>query len=555
MAETGKIRQNNEFDCGAACLCSIASYYGLELPMAEVRKACGCSRDGITIQGIIEGAKSIGLHGTGFKSPEREIGKLSKAKGPFIAHTKTEEGYLHYIVVRKITDSGVYIMDPAFGSRIKMSYDEFSDIWTGYLILLTPGSGFSTGNRKKNVYWRMLGILTFHKREISLAIAGSVVLVLLGICNSIFIQQIIDKVIPSRNKSMLAFISLILLTLLVFAFRIGYARAILMLRNGIKIDTRLIFGYIRKIFGLPLDFFYQYTSGDINSRISDAFNIRVFLSDGLVSVFVSIITVLASFILMFCYYSRLAVLICMFVPLYLLLFGISTHINKKYNREIAILNARFDTDILESLDGITEIKHFGAENLSIKRIENSYVDLMHKTYGAGKSMALLSMSGGSISGILAATVLTAGAFSVFGMHLTMGELVSFYTLTSFFTSPLNELANINGMITEAAVSAERLFEIIDLNSEDCKSGLPVRITNIPETKAITGRTVPDLEISGLTFSYPGRKALFENLNLRINGGSLTVVEGESGCGKSTLGALIMRDYEPGSGHIFGAIRI
>ncbi|MCI1778712.1 MAG: peptidase domain-containing ABC transporter [Bacteroidales bacterium] len=542
MENIGKIRQHDEFDCGAACLCSIAEFYGLRIPMAKIRKECGCSSGGITIKGLIEGSRTIGLEAKGYKSEEREISPLSAINAPFIAHTRNDEGYLHYVVVFKIKTSAIHIMDPACGEIIKMKYGDFKHIWTGYIILPVPGANFQRGNEKDNIYVRMLKILKFHKREIALALAGSVVLVILGLCNSIFIQQIIDNAIPANNKTLLAIISGTIFILLILTYKIGYSRTLLMLRNGIKIDTRLIIGYIRKVFALPLDFFYNYTAGDINSRISDAFNIRTFISDGLISVFVSVITLIASFCLMFSYYSHLAILTCAFIPFYSILFFTATHINKKYDRRLAVLNAKFDTEVLKGIDCIQDIKHYGTMGLSLNKIENDYVDLAGEMYDAGKAATKISLSGSSLSGILSATVLVAGAFSIFGMHLTIGELVSFYTLASFFTAPLNKLADMNGMITEAAVSAERLFEITDMEEEQCEKGMPV-------APFINHGIKSEIKITGLKFSYPGRELLFDNFNAKITGGMTTVVTGENGCGKSTLGALLMRDYKPASGHI------
>jgi len=93
------------------------------------------------------------------------------------------------------------------------------------------------------------------------------------------------------------------------------------------------FSFLRKIFRLPAEFFSEHTSGDLNSRISDAFNIRTFISEGLVSIFVSILTLVAVLVLMFTFYWRLALFTLLFIPLYAGLYFISDRINHKYTHD------------------------------------------------------------------------------------------------------------------------------------------------------------------------------------------------------------------------------
>ncbi len=539
-----KIKQQDQHDCGAACLCSIGTWLGVKMPQAKIRALCGCTAEGITIKGIIEGAGKMGLSAKAYKSPDKKIDSISGIKTPFIAHIKTDDGYLHFIVIYRVEKEHILIMDPAYGAFSVIPHPKFREQWSGYIIIIVPGDGFIKKDETSSLFIRLISILHFHKKEIILALAGSAVLVIIGVSNSIFLQKIIDDAIPGGNIPMLAAISVLIFILTSFSLYIGYARTMFLIRNSIKIDTRLIFCYLEKLFKLPVEFFHRYSGGDINSRIGDAFKITAFISEGLVSAMISIITLTASFIIMFLYNGRLASLILLFIPLYAGLYYISAHINKKYNHKLAVCGARFQSDILDSLNGIMTIKHFGAEALSAGKIEKSYTDLAYNLSRAGKAVNISGIIGEGITKTLTATILLGGSFYVLNKGMSVGELVSFYTLSSMFTSPLNNLINMNNMVAEAVVSSERLFEIMDMEQE---AGYEEEFNKYPP--AIPD-TVPDITISDLSFSYPGRNPVFSNLNITVPAGKITILKGESGCGKSTLGALLLRDFDPVQGKIF-----
>jgi len=125
---------------------------------------------------------------------------------------------------------------------------------------------------------------------------------------------------------------------------------------------------------------------------------------------------------------------------------------------------------------------------------------------------------------------------VFAGNLSVGELVSFYSMITLFSAPMGQLVGLNGSYTEAKVSAQRLFEIMDFEPENAQGA------DLPDG-------IGDLVFKDVSFSYPGCKALIEHLDVAFEAGKLTAVTGDSGCGKSTLAALVMRGYRPVEGII------
>jgi ATP-binding cassette subfamily B protein len=122
--------------------------------------------------------------------------------------------------------------------------------------------------------------------------------------------------------------------------------------------------------------------------------------------------------------------------------------------------------------------------------------------------------------------------------ITPGELLSFYALIGYLTSPVSSLIGMNKTIQNALIAADRLFEIMDLERENNENKIELQ-------KDLIG----DIKFENVSFSYGTRVDVFENFNLHIKKGELTAIIGESGSGKTTLAALLQKLYPLKSGKI------
>ncbi len=547
MKKDIKVKQHDKTDCAAACLASVASFWGLNLPLTQIREACGTGKEGTTLKGIIDAAGKIGFSAKGFKSEEKRGVNLFQIPKPAILHLQRPDGWLHFVVLYEITPKRVTILDPDDGEIRKISIEELESQWSGYIVVLEPTPDFQKGEHRTNLFTQFKELIFMHRKELLPALYGSIVYILVGLSTSLFLQQIIDKVLPTKELSLLSLFAIIMALLMGLSLFIGYFRTILIIRAGIKIDGRLIMSYINHLLKLPLSFFNSRSIGELNSRIGDAYKIRSFLSGQLLVIFISIFSLLISFALLFTYYWKLALLVLLFVPLYILLYHISNKINKKNNKQIIESAAQFEASNIETLSSIMSVKYFGAQERFSRKTESRYSDMANKLYKGAKNIALFSISSDAISKTLTLTILIVGSLFVFDSSLTIGELVSFYSITSFFTSPLMTLVESNSSITEAQIAAKRLFEIMDLETEESLKTFKINSVN---TKSRV------LKVEELSFSYPGRGKLLENLSFSIEKGKITAIVGESGTGKSTIAALLMKGLTPESGNIrFGEVDI
>lgn len=535
------IRQHDLYDCGAASLCSIAAWHGLSIPLSRAREVCGCSRDGITIKGILDGAGTLGLNSKALKSPQKDIGAIINLEGPYIAHVRSEDGLLHFVVVLEITSSYVRVMDPAFGERVRWSMDKFIGRWSGYIITFTPGPEFRKGDFRPSLYRRLSALVQPYRREFLIAMASSFAMIGAGAANSFILQHLLDVTLLSESRSEMGIIAAIVFLLAVATMLLYRKKSLLLLECGVKIDGILVKRYIRKLFRLPAGLFNQFAPGDLNSRIGDIYKIRMFISESLLALPTCCATLLIVLFLMFWSNSRLAVLSFSFIPLYAVLCTVSVRLNRRHNRNLALLGAQFQSSMLYGMDSILTSKHFCSEVNAALRIEGRFEALQREMLGAGRCLTGIETAGSGLFGALIASTLVLGGFMVIGGRVTAGELVSFYTLCSLFAAPLDTLVDLHNHYSRAYVSADRLFEILEMEEE------PQEQQTVSSEKAGTGSG--DIAFEDVTFGYPGRESIFNAFSTSFRPGRITAVCGANGSGKSTLASLLMRDILPQNGQI------
>jgi ATP-binding cassette subfamily B protein len=212
--------------------------------------------------------------------------------------------------------------------------------------------------------------------------------------------------------------------------------------------------------------------------------------------------------------------------------------NKKIQREIMEQAAQFESSLIEGIKSIKSIKHFGLESFTVSKIKERLNKLNSSLFKAGKRGITIFNLGETSSRILSLAVLWLGGSFVLSSSFSIGDLVSFYTITALFSGPLSSLIGLNITIREGYTAAERLFEIMDLESEKYNEGIIKSIEN-SET----------LRIENISFCYKGRDPLFSGFCMELNSGKITALSGESGCGKSTIASLILRMQTPDSGII------
>ncbi len=529
------IKQHDITDCGAACLTSISAHYKLEIPIARIRQYASTDKKGTNVLGLLEAAQKLGFEAKGVKG---DLESLSKIPKPAIAHIIVRERLHHYVVIYKVTKTHITIMDPGMGKMRKKTIAQFEKEWTGVLVILLPNESFKKGNEKVSVLKRFWFLLKPHKYVLIQALVGSIITTLLGLSTSIYIQKITDHVLVGGDTKLLNLLSIIMIPLILIQILLNVFTDIFLIKTGMQIDARLILGYYKHLLKLPQQFFDTMRVGEIISRIGDAVKIRVFINSTSLSLMVNFFTVIFSFILMFSYYWKLAMIMLAILPLYLIIYLITNKLNKKTERTVMERSAELESQLVESLNAVGTIKRFGLEDYANIKTETRFIKLLQIGLTSAYNGIFTGTSIGTITQIFTIILLWAGTYFVIGQEITPGELMSFYAIIGYFTSPIANLIGANKSIQNALIAADRLFEIMDLEREETDNKFKLNADKIG-----------DINFKNVNFKYGSRVNVFNDFNLNIKKGKITAIIGESGSGKSTLISLLQNIYPIQSGSI------
>ena len=530
-----KVKQRDITDCGAACIASIASHYKLDLSVARIRQLAGTDKKGTTVLGMVEAGRKLGFEAAGVKGPFESLFKIPK---PAVAHLIIENILQHYVVIYSVTTKFIEIMDPGDGLMHRKTHEEFKKEWTGALVLLVPAEEFQTGNEKISVKGRFWNLIRPHKSILIQSLLGAIVYTILGLSTSIFVQKLVDFVLVDGNRNLLNMMSMAMVIILIIQLFIGTAKTIFTLKTGQMIDSQLILGYYKHLLKLPQQFFDTMRVGEIISRINDAVKIRTFLNDVSINFLVNIFIVFFSFIMMFTYYWKLALIMLTVIPLYSLIYYITDKLNKKAQRKLMEESAELESQLVESLNSIGTIKRFGLETHANEKTETRFINLLRTGFKSNINSVFSGTSSELISRLLTIVLLWVGAGYVLDNNITPGELLSFYTLIGYFTGPVTSLIGMNKTVQDAVIAADRLFEIMDLERENDENQID-----------LSPDKIGDIHFEKVSFRYGTRVNVFENLNLTIPKGKFTAIVGESGSGKSTLMAILQNIYPIHEGNV------
>lgn len=481
----------------------------------------------------MEASKKLGFESTAVKA---DIHALSAITLPAIIQLMVRETMSHFVVLMSRDNEKVTIMDPAEGRYKIISFDEFQRLWTGVTVILYPGPDFRK-NKRSSPRKKITELAMHHKQALLIAALCAIVYSLLGLTGSIYLKEVVDKVLEQGDLLLLNVLSVIMIGMLLLQCATGLIKSFVVLGTSQSIDRRLMMGYYHHLLHLPQSFFDSMRVGEMVSRINDAIRINVFINEVAVNVVVDVLILFFSLVVMFVYYWKLALLLLILIPLYLLLFYLNDSINRTWQRRLMESGSDLDARLVQSLNAATTIKRLGIEEFIFQRIKLKFDKLLHETKRYSSLQIVHHLSVDFITRLFTILMIWIGTYYVFGNHLSKGELLSFYALTAYFTAPVMNLFAAGRQVRDAGIAAERLFEITDLEKE--------QKTSEPNIDYAPG----DIEFKDVSFRYGHGKMILEELRLFIQKGSCVGIIGQSGCGKTTLAALLLKLYDPVKGMI------
>lgn len=541
------INQVDERDCGAACLAMISETYGHNISIAQIRDLEKTNLDGSTALGIKKAGELLGFEVKAIKADMSLFDQYKDVPYPFIVHVqKPDQGQLlnHYYVIYKATKHHIYIADPDPDvKKIKMSYTQFAEQWTGVALFFAPSPEFHPTLEKKAGFRSFFPIIFKQKGLVTNIVISALLVTLISIAGSYFLQLLIDEYIPNGMMSTLSIMSMGLITAYIFQQIMSYVQSYLLIILGQRLSIDLILSYVKHLFEVPMNFFYTRRVGEITSRFNDANSIIEAVASSLLTLILDVgIVIIMSFVL-FSYNAEMFLISVLAIPLYALVVYLFARPFHKANLDEMKSGATLESSIIESLNGMETIKALGAEKNSYGKIDTDYVHFLKRSFKTARLDAVQEALKGCLKLIFEVFVLWYGANLVMHNHLTVGQLMAYNALLGYFTDPLQSIIDLQSKIQTAVVAAHRLNEVYEVPSEfnqDVQTTLPINYTD---------NLVIDFDHDSFEYEY-GRPVL-KNLSLSIQNNEKIALVGVSGSGKSTLAKLLVRfyDLEPNKGSI------
>ena len=308
------------------------------------------------------------------------------------------------------------------------------------------------------------------------------------------------------------------------------------------LSQRIVRALRGELFGktirLPVSYLDNHAHGDLISRMTnDAENISNVVAQSLSSLFSGVLTLAGTLAVMLWYSWQLTLLSCSTIVLSVIFTRVLSKLIRKYYVKRQQLLGSINSIVEEKVSSFKTVTAYNLQEATIGEF-NRTSDELTKT---GILAEIISSSMGPVMNMLNnisfVIVAVFGGYFVIKGTITVGVISAFIIYSKQFSRPINELSQLYGQIQTAIAGAERIFEILDAESED-KSGN----VRMPQTKGV-------IEFKHVNFSYVPGKPIIRDFNLKVEAGKKIALVGSTGSGKTTVVNLLMRFYEIDSGEI------
>lgn len=534
---TPTVFQMEAVECGAATLGMVLGYYGRHVPLEELRRECGVSRDGAKASSVVAAARRYGLVAKGF---QMEAEQLADVRKPAIIYW----AFQHFMVLegfsKRFGKKTVAVNDPATGPR-RIDWADFDSGFTGVVLTFEPGPEFRTGGHRTSVAEALLARRQPMGRAALLVLIASLLLIVPGLATPAFTRVFIDDILAgSAPGYLLPLLAVMLATVAVLAVCTALQRHY-MLRIEISMGLTSGARFVRHLLRLPVEFFLQRQPADLQTRVSANNTVAEILSRDLAATVVNL-TLVVFYAALLVYYDP--VLGVIGVAMALLNIAVLRWVARK--RMDAVHAMRNDRGKLSgtsfnTIRLIETIKATGGEQDAFARWGGYLAKVVTARQRLGVPTAVLTVVPPLLAMTSTGLILLIGGLQVARGALSLGILVAFQVLLAALNAPVTQLTNLGERLQDISADLTRLRDV-EKYPEDRSFTAPHLESGSPLAGA--------LEFENVSFGYnPLARPVVADISFTVPAGGLVALVGRSGSGKSTLGKLAAGLYAPWSGEV------
>lgn len=377
-----------------------------------------------------------------------------------------------------------------------------------------------------------------YKLLFSLDLTAAFLVALLDLIYPVITREMMNDFIPKGNVRAVVICGGILtiayLIRLAFYYFINYYGHLV----GVYMQSDMrkdLFAHYQK---LPFSYFDKHETGELLSRLSnDLMDVCELAHHGPEDLFISIVTLVASFIYLCTISWQMTVVIFVFIPI-LLLFSIKLRKNMskafmESRKKIGVINAVAEN----SISGIRVTRAFNNEKTEKNKFDNGNTAFVSARKQAYKAMGAFFSGTGFIISMLNVAVLVSGGICISKNLINEADFASFIILVNIFVTPLRSLVNFTEQYQNGMTGFKRFLEIMETEPEN-------EDEDAVELKDVKG----EIEFKNVSFDY-GNGDVLKNVSFKVEAGKSIALAGASGGGKTTVCQLIPRFYPHSEGEI------
>lgn len=528
------IMQTEATECGLACIAMIANYFGYRTTLSLLRKRFKLSMRGSTLKDLLMISEKIHFGSRPLTLP---LDELSDLKLPCILHWK----FNHFVVLNKANSNKIEIYDPAAGIKV-LSLSEASRHFTGIAVELWAEPEFTRNDERKqvnvsNLFGKTRGIIGAAAQIVILA----AILEFLQALSPLFMQWVLDKVILTADKNLLAMLAVGFFILLLMQQLINVTRtwAIMYFSTTFNLQWKSnIFSHLLK---LPLDYFQRRHLGDIVSRFGSLDQIQKTLSAAFLAGILDGVMSFGIFGILFFYHPTIALIILGTLSLYVASRHLWYGSFRRASEDQLVHSARQQTHFLETVRGIKPLKLFQRETIRRASWIGLLSDQINSDVHVQKLTMLYKLSNAMLFGIENIVVIWIGALLVIDNVMSPGSLIALLAYKSLFETKVSSFVDNLYDLKMLRLQGERLADIVLAEPENFVEKNHDTIENVRA----------EITLSNVFFRYADSEPyILRDLNIKIHEGESVAIIGPSGCGKSTLANILSGTSRISSGKIY-----
>ncbi|GLR69377.1 peptidase domain-containing ABC transporter [Agaribacter marinus] len=525
------IYQSEAAECGLACMAMVANHFGHKVDLTTLRNKYSVSFKGANLQQLMSLAEQLEFTSRALKL---DLDNLKNLKTPCILHWDMN----HFVVLKRVKRASIIILDPAMGERT-VSMAEVDKSFSGVALELTPSTEFKKKDERVT-----LGITSFwHKIDglipsLSKLFVLSLLLQLFAIAAPYYTQLVVDEVLISHDKSLLAVLALGFGFLMLVQTLTQTFRSWVVLHLSSVMSVQMSTNLMHHVVNLPLSYFDKRHMGDVVSRFGSLGAIRDLLTNKLVEGVIDGLMSIAVLTMMFLYDTTLAFVVIAVVVLYAILRFVLYKPLQQLTETSIMASAKEQSNFMETVRGMQSIKLFGQQAQRLNLWQNRYTEAVNQEYKLGQWGISYETINALLFGVENILIVYLAASAVMAGDISVGMLFAFMAYKNQFTSRMSALI---GNLIDIKMTGLHLDRVADIAlTEKEKDGATTQF------REISGQ----LSLNNLQFRYADNEPLlFDDLTLDIKAGSHIAIVGPSGTGKTTLMKLMLGLLSPESGKV------